>query len=173
MPGSRYRGRPFVSRGGGGVTAAATTRAERKVVTVSRKQRTAAWLLGLVLTVSGLACTSMQKVETTSGSAPAAERACFNVRNVDSFSPLSNRFVYVRTTGDKHYLLTMDSMYPSLPYATGIAMSGNYAWVCSNTGAMITYVDAGRPVFCRILSVEAVDNKEAAQKLVDARTTPK
>ena len=138
-----------------------------------REQRAAACLLGLILAVPALACTSSQKVETTTGRASAAERACFNVRNVDSFSPLSNRFVYVRTTGDKHYLLTMDSMYPSLPYATGIAMSGNYAWVCSNTGAMITYVDAGRPVFCRILSVEAVDNKEAAQKLVDARTTPK
>ena len=137
-----------------------------------RKQRAAACLLGVISAISGLACTSTQTAET-GGSAPEGQEACFNVRNVDSFSPLSNRFVYVRTTGDKHYLLTMDSMYPSLPYATGIAMSGNYAWVCSNTGAMITYVDAGRPVFCRILSVEAVVGKEAAQKLVDARTTPK
>jgi hypothetical protein len=157
---------------GGGVTAATPPRAERKVLTMHREQRTAAWLLGLVLTVSGLACSSSQKVETTTGSAPAPERACFNVRNVDSFSPLSNRFVYVRTTGDKHYLLTMDAMYPSLPYATGIAMSGNYAWVFSNTGAMITYVDAGRPVFCRILSVEAVDSKAVAQQVVKDRTTP-
>jgi hypothetical protein len=147
--------------------------AERKVLTMHREQRAAACLLGLILAVPALACTSSQKVETTTGSASAAERACFNVRNVDSFSPLSNRFVYVRTTGDEHYLLTLDSVYVTLPYATGITMSGNYAWVCSNTGAMITYVDAGRPVFCRILSVEAVARKEAAQKLVDARTTPK
>ena len=172
MPGSRYRGRPFVSRRGGGLTAATTARAERKVVTVRSKQRAAVCLLGVILAVPALACTSSQKVPTADRGT-LAEEACFNVRNVDSFSPLSNRFVYVRTTGDKHYLLTMDAMYPSLPYATGIAMSGNYAWVCSNTGAMITYVDAGRPVFCRILSVEAVARKEAAQKLVDARTTPK
>ena len=135
-------------------------------------QRTAAWLLGLILTVSGLACTSTQKVDT-SGSAPEGQGACFNVRKVDSFSPLHGRFVYVRLLGgDEHYLLTLDTIYPSLPYATGIAISGNYAWVCSNVGAMITYVDSGRPVFCRILSVEAVASLDEAKKLVAERTPP-
>lgn len=135
------------------------------------KKHKLAWLLGLILTVPGLACTSTQGFDT-SGSEPESQGTCFNVRTVDSFSPLSNRFVYVRTTGDKHYLLTLDAIYPSLPYATGIAISGNYAWVCSNTGAMITYVDSGRPVFCRILNVEAVASLDEAKKLVAERPPP-
>ena len=135
------------------------------------KQRTVAWLLGLVLAVSGLACTSTQKVDR-SGSRPAAEEACFNVRRVNSFSPLHPRFVYVRLLGGESYLLTLDSVYTSLPFATGITISQEFSRVCSDTGARITYVESGHPVFCRIVRVEAVANKDAAQKLVEDRTTP-
>lgn len=137
-----------------------------------REQRTVAWLLGLVLTVSGLACTSTQKVDT-SGSGPAAEEACFNVRRVDSFSPLHERFVYVRLLGDEQYLLTMDRVCMGLPFATGITISQEFSRVCSATGATITYMDSGRSAFCRIVRVEAVASKKAAQELVEDRTTPK
>lgn len=138
-----------------------------------REQRTAAWLLGLILTVSVLACTSTQKADTTGGTGPAAKEACFNVRRVDSFSPLHERFVYVRLLGNEHYLLTLDSVYTSLPYATGIKISGTFSRVCSDMAEMITYMDSGHPVFCRIVRVEAVASKEAAQQLVKDRTTPK
>ena len=137
------------------------------------KQRMAAWLLGLILAVSGLACTSTQKADTTSGTGPAAKDACFSVGDVDSFSPLHPSFVYVRLLGDKHYLLTLDSVYTSLPYATGIKISGEFNWVCTGTGARITFMDSGRPAFCRIIRVESVASKDAAQKLVKDRTTPK
>jgi hypothetical protein len=147
-------------------------RAGREVITMHTKQHTMAWLLSLILTVSGLACTSTQKVDT-SGSGPATKEACFNVRRVRSFSPLHERFVYVRVEGDEHYLLTMDSVYIGLPYAIGITISGSFSRVCSDTGAMITFMDSGRPAFCRIVRVEAVASKEAAQKLVEDRTTPK
>lgn len=152
--------------------AATATRAERKAITMHTKKHTLAWLLGLILTVPGLACTSTQKVDT-SGSGPATKEACFNVRRVDSFSPLHERFVYVRVGSDEHYLLTMDSVYTSLPFATGITISGEFSRVCSDTGATITYMNLGRPVFCRIVRVEAVAHKEAAQKLVGDRTTLK
>jgi hypothetical protein len=139
---------------------------------MQRKQRRAAWLLGVILTVSGLACTSTQKVDT-SGGGPATKEACFNVRTIESFSPLHERFVYLRTLGGEHYLLTMDGVYTSLPFATGITISGQFSRVCSDTGARITYTNFGRPVFCRIVRVEAIAHKEAAQKLVGDRTTPK
>lgn len=144
------------------------------VITVDGKRRTAAFLLGLISTLAWLACTSTLKVDR-SGSGLAANEACFDVRRVDSFSPLHERFVYVRLLGDEHYLLTLDSVYMSLPFATGIRISGSGAFsrVCSDTGAMITYMDSGRPAFCRIVRVEAVANKEAARKLVEDRTTPK
>ncbi|MGD1146484.1 MAG: DUF6491 family protein [Thermoanaerobaculaceae bacterium] len=139
------------------------------------KRRTAACLLGLILTVSWLACTSTQKADTRSGIVPVAKEACFDVRRADSFSALHERFVYVRLLGNEHYLLTLDSVYTSLPFATGIKLSGEFKFsrVCSDTGAMITFVDFGRPVFCRIVRVEAVASKEAAQQLVKDRTTPK
>jgi len=137
-----------------------------------RKQRTAAALLGVTLMVSGLACTSTQITDTSRGG-PPARKACFNADRVRSFSPLHERFVYVRVRSDEHYLLTLDNVYLGLPYATGITISGTFSRVCSDTGAMITYLDSGRPAFCRIRRVEAVASKEEAEELVKDRTTPK
>ena len=135
---------------------------------------TAAWSLGLILAVSGPACTSSQRVDTSSGPRVTGE-TCFDARNVDSFSPLGWRFVYLRSTGGEQYLLTLDSVYTSLPFATGIAVSSAFGRVCSNTGAAITFTDSGRQVVCRIVRVESVAGKEAAQKLVEGRrpTKPK
>jgi hypothetical protein len=152
--------------------AATSARAEREVVTVRRKQWTAAWLVGLILTVSGLACTSSQKVPTADRGTLATE-ACFNLRTVDSFSPLNAKFVYVRTLSGEHYLLTLDGVYVTLPFATGITIADNFSRICSDTGARLTYVNAGVPVLCRIVRVEAVESKEVAQQVVKDRTTPK
>jgi hypothetical protein len=154
------------------VTAAMTARARRKVITVHRTQRTAAWLLGLIVTVSGLACTSTQTADT-SGGATATSDACFSVRRVSSFSPLSERFVYVRLQDDKQFLLALDRLYMGLPFAIGIAMHGEYSRVCSDTGASITFKDTGGPAIARIIRVEAVASREAARKLVDERSIPK
>lgn len=136
------------------------------------KRRTAAWLLGLISTVSGLACMSMQRIDT-SGGGPSAREACFDVRSVDSFSPLIERFVHVRRLGDEQYLLTLDGVYTSLPFATGITVSNDFGHVCSDTGALIRYMDFGRPAVCRIIRVEGAASKEAAEKLAEERTTPK
>lgn len=135
-------------------------------------QPAAAWLLGLVLTVSGVACTSTQTVDT-SGGTPATTDACFNVRRVASFSALSERFVYVRLQDDKQFLLTLDRLYMGLPFAIGITMHGEYSRVCSDTGARLTFKDIGGPAIARVIRVEAVASKEAAQKLVDGQSTPK
>jgi hypothetical protein len=142
------------------------------VITVHTKRRTAAWLLGLILTVSGLTCTSTKRV-VTSGRRTDPKEACFNVRNVRSFSALHERYVYVRVLSDEHYLLTMDRVCMGLPFAMGITISQEFSRVCSDTGATLTYVDSGRSAFCRIVRVEAVADKEQAEKLVKHRTTPK
>ncbi len=151
------------------------------------KRHTAAWLLGLALAVSGLACTSTQKVDTSAaepGSEPGSEpgeevgeqatphEGCFNVLDVESFSPLHGRFVYVRLIHQTHYLLTLDNIYTSLPYARGVAISHGYTHVCSTTGATLSFTDAGRQVNCRIVKVEAVDSRKQAQEIVEDRTTP-
>jgi hypothetical protein len=38
---------------------------------------------------------------------------------------------------------------------------------------MISFIDSGRPAFCRIVRVEVVASMEAAQQLVKDRTPPK
>ncbi len=147
------------------------------------KRHKMALLLGLVLAVSALACTSTQKVDTSAtepGSEPGEEtgeqatphEGCFNVLDVESFSPLHGRFVYVRLIHQTHYLLTLDNIYTSLPYARGVAISHGYTHVCSTTGATLSFTDAGRQVNCRIVKVEAVDSRKQAQEIVEDRTTP-
>lgn len=167
MLGGDDRGVPM--RGRGVVTP--TARAKREAVTIHRKRWTAAWLLGLTLTIPGLACTSSQAVPTADRGTLAVE-GCFNLRTVDSFSPLGTQFVYVRTLSDGHYLLTLDAVYVNLPFATGIAIADNYSRICSSTGARLTYVNAGVAVLCLIVRVEAVESKEVAEQVVQDRTTP-
>lgn len=135
-------------------------------------RHTAAWLLATALTVSGLACTTSQPADPGLGTAAPAD-ACFSVRRVESFSPLSERHVLVRLVDDTQFLLTLDRLYMGLPFAIGIAMHGEYSRVCSDTGARITFKDTGGPAIARIIRVEAVASREAATKLVDNRSVPK
>lgn len=132
----------------------------------------ASGILGLAVAVSVLACTSTQGVET-GGTETTPREACFSNFKVRSFSPLHERFVYVRARSDEHYLLTLDAVYLGLPHAIGIKISGTFSRICSETGAMITFVDAGRPVYCRIVKVEAVASMDEAKKLVGERSAPK
>jgi len=73
--------------------------------------------------------------------------------------------------GQEHYLLTLDGVYVNLPFATSITIADNFSRVCSDTGARITFVNAGTPVSSRIVRVEAVESKEVAEQVVKDRTT--
>jgi hypothetical protein len=137
------------------------------------RQRGSVWLLVPIWTLGVLACGSAQNAGTKSGTgAPAAADACFNVRNVDSFSPLSGRFVYLRHLSGAQYLLTLDTVYLGLPNARGIKIENGFSRVCSDSGARIRFLDFDRPVFCRIIRVEAVASVDAARQLVKDRSAP-
>jgi hypothetical protein len=136
---------------------------------VGRQRRAVAWLLGLLLAVSGLACTSTHKVDTSGREADTRE-ACFDSSRAESFSALHEMFVYVRVGTKEHYLLTLDRTYPDLPFAIGITISDTFSRICSGAGARLNFVHAGVPVSARILRVEAVASKDAAEHLVRART---
>ena len=150
-------------------------------------QRMAAWLLGLIVALSGLACTSAPKTEPTPTpmtgefSAPVVEPvaprpdfqlACFNVDNVRRYAALHERYVYVRVRSNEHYLLTLDRPCIGLPFASGIAISNEFSRVCSDTQAFITFKDGARTASCGIVRVEAVADREMAEKAVKNRTTP-
>ncbi len=143
---------------------------------MGRAGPTVAWFLALTVAGSGLACTSTRgatpapEEETAARAEAFAMDACFNVREVDSFSPLHGRFVYVRLLRGEQYLLTLGTLNTGLPFAIGITISGASTRVCSDTGATLTFTEFGRQVASRIVRVEAVDSKETAQALVADRT---
>jgi len=105
-----------------------------------------------------------------SDSPPVAEAACFNVRNVRNFTAISDRYVHVEGRRDEHYLLTMWTGCIGLRGALGIAISNDFNRVCSNSSATIAYREFGRLETCRIRTVESVDDKDAAEEIVELRT---
>lgn len=103
------------------------------------------------------------------------ERVCFNSNNVRGFDALTDQYVYVRESANKHYLLTMRGQCRNLKDAFTIAISDTTSRVCSKGFAKIAYQDrfGSRDVeTCYIYTVERVDDKEHAQQIVDARTAP-
>ncbi len=126
----------------------------------------------LLLVAAASGCIATHTIGPGPDSPPSRE-ACFQLRKVDSFTPLHGRYVYVRVRPEEHYLLTLDSIYPHLTTASGIAIEGGWGTICSDTGAVLVFADYGRPVRCRIVKVEAVESKDAAQQLVEERTTPR
>ncbi|MCP4897058.1 MAG: hypothetical protein GY906_08790 [bacterium] len=135
-------------------------------------RRSTVLLLSLSLVGTSMACTSTQQSSTTVDT-EAGETACFNSREVLSFSGLHDRFVYVKSRRDKHYLLTMDRLCLNLRHSVGIAISNDFGRVCSNSGAWITYKDFNRASRCGILTVESVESRDEAQQLVERRTQAK
>jgi hypothetical protein len=100
---------------------------------------------------------------------PAAEDACFFVRDINDFDALSDEFIFVEGRGDDSYLLTMWAGCFGLEGALGIAVSSPMSRVCATSGAEIRYRGLGRQETCRIRDVEAVASKEAAEALVEQR----
>lgn len=126
-----------------------------------RMQRTVAWLMGVILTIPGLASTSTQKGDT-SESGPVSREACLDIRKVTSFSPLHEKFVYVQGGSGEHYLLTLDRLSPDAerplvgrPLAGVITFTGAdfFGRVCSNMAATAAFIDSGSPDLRRIVQV--------------------
>jgi hypothetical protein len=140
------------------------------VAPVDRNHGKAAWTVLAALALVGLACTSAPRPEVR-GHVSSAHEACFDARLIDSFSPLGDRFVYLRDLRGGQYLLTLDSMYTSLPNATGIRLLSSFGRVCSDSGARITYRSFSSPIVCRIIRVEQVASEDEARRLVEGRSS--
>jgi hypothetical protein len=123
--------------------------------------------LGLILFGYGLALAG-ESTPSNEGE-PTAVEACFRVRDTRSFDAVDDRFVYVRCIRDHHYLLTMDNTCFGLENSIAVAVSNRFDRVCSNDRAWITYKDFNQTRRCGILSVEAVESREAALELIKKR----
>ncbi len=100
---------------------------------------------------------------------PPYEEACFNVRDIRSFSALDSERLYARGRRDEHFLITVYATCFGLQSALQIAISGTVGRVCSTTSATIAYRSSGQLEQCRIRQVEAVEDRDAAKELAEAR----
>ena len=121
-------------------------------------------------TAEDAANTTAEKTIDASFAPPAAEEACFLVRDIDDFDALSDELVFVEGRGNDNYLLTMWPGCFGLKGALGIAVSSPMSRVCSTSGAEIRYRGLGRLEICRIRLVEAIESKEAAEALLEQRS---
>ncbi len=128
-------------------------------------------LVILVLPLGGCATSSE---EVADESLVAAERVCVSVRSINSFDAIDDAHVYIKATGNKHYLFTLYGGCHGLRSARGIAVKDTISRVCSNTHGEIIYRGMGRGLAsCAIRNVEAVANKDDAKGLVTDRKAEK
>ncbi|MEW6338006.1 MAG: DUF6491 family protein [Acidobacteriota bacterium] len=132
------------------------------------KERQLGVVLGLVAVLASCA-TSAPGPGQREGALGAAE-ACFRVRQVESISPLHERFVFVESRRHERYLLTLDGFNPGVRFATGFAIADDFSRVCADSGASLLYLDGGREVRARIIGIEAVASRDEAERLVRERT---
>jgi hypothetical protein len=128
-------------------------------------------LVMLVLTLGGCATSSEEVVDD---SLDAAERVCVRVKSISSFDAIDNEHIYIKATGNEHFLFTLYGGCLELRSAHGIAVKDTFSSVCSNSHGEIIYRDMGRGLqSCRIRNVEAVANKDDARGLVEERKAAK
>jgi hypothetical protein len=128
-------------------------------------------LCGFVLTAS-LAQEDEDDIETidVDDMPRVAEPACFLARDARNFDAFNDQFVYIEGRRGEHYLLTMFGVCSGLRGAVGIGISGGGSRICSNSAAEIVYRAFGRSETCPIRSVESVDDKVSAQRIVESRS---
>jgi hypothetical protein len=126
----------------------------------------------LALPVCGFAQQGEQSAEQIEIDAtrPFAEEACFIVREVRDFDPMSDGFIFLEGRRDENYLLTMFPGCIGLRGARGIGISSAMSRVCSNSGAEVRYRGLGQSQTCPIVAVEAVESKADAEALVEQRS---
>lgn len=104
------------------------------------------------------------------------EQICVNVRSIRTFDAFTDKFVYVKEGGNKHYLFTMRNLCHNLRDAMGIAIKDATNRVCSDGFGEIVYRDrmGGRRLdSCRIEAIERVESKDEAEAIANARIEKK
>lgn len=97
-----------------------------------------------------------------------------SVRSINSFDAIDDKHLYIKATGNKHYLFTLYGGCTGLRSAHGIAVRDTFSRVCSNSFGEIIYRDMGRGLeSCRIRTIEAVSDKDDARGLVEDRKREK
>ncbi len=69
----------------------------------------------------------MSPVWTVADESPGAtERVCVSVRSINSFDAIDDKHLYIKATGNKHYLFTLYGGCTGLRSAQGIAVKDTF-----------------------------------------------
>lgn len=98
------------------------------------------------------------------------EKVCVNKRNINSFDTIDDQHLYIRASGNRHFLFTMWRRCTGLRSAHGIGIKDTMSRVCSGGFGEVVYRDMSRTFqTCRIDTIETVASKEDARGLVEDR----
>jgi hypothetical protein len=126
-------------------------------------------LLGLLLLVCSPLALSQEEAEEAEEE-EVAERVCVNRRSINSFDAIDDQHIYIKASGNNHYLFTMQRKCFGLRSAYGIAVKDTMSRVCSKGFGEIVYRGTGQRLeSCRIDTIEAVAGKDDARGLVEDR----
>jgi hypothetical protein len=132
------------------------------------------WRLLILVLILSATSAFADEAEDESGDEEAVERVCVNKRNINSFDPIDDQHIYIKATGSKHYLFTMQRRCFDLRNAYGIAVKDTMSRVCSKGFGEIVYRGRGQRLeSCRIDTIEAVAGKDDARGLVEDRKAEK
>jgi hypothetical protein len=129
-------------------------------------------LLILVLTM-GATNAFADDADEEAAEEDVAERVCVNKRNINSFDTIDDQHIFIRATGNRLYLFTMQRRCTGLRQARGIGVKDTMSRVCSDGFGEIVYQDMGRVQSCRIKTIESVASKDDAKGLVKDRKETK
>ena len=134
-------------------------------------------LLVLILALtatSAFADEAEDEAENEAEEEETIERVCVNKRSINSFDAIDDQHVYIKATGNNHYLFTMQRRCFGLRSAYGIAVKDTMSRVCSKGFGEIVYRGTGQRLeSCRIDTIEAVAGKDDARGLVEDRKAAK
>lgn len=127
-------------------------------------------MLILVMGFTGVFAEEAEEANEAVEEDESSERVCVNRRSISSFDAIDDEHVYIKATGNKHFLFTMQRRCFGLRSAQGIGIKDTMNSVCSRSFGEIVYRDMGRRLeSCRINTIERVASKDDAKGLVEDR----
>ena len=128
------------------------------------------WQPLMLVLAMGISSAFAEEATDDADAEEGTERVCVNKPTISSFDAIDDQHVYIKATGNKHFLFTMQRRCFGLRGAQGIGIKDTMSSVCSGSFGEIVYRDMGRRLeSCRIDTIERVASKDDAKGLVEDR----
>jgi hypothetical protein len=116
-------------------------------------------------------CTS-QPVATSAAAAAQQSRQCFEARDVNGFSAISDTVLDVKVNSDRYFRLTTDGSCPNSNFRPRIALQTltGGSWICQGLDAQIVVRDPAGAERCQVRNIQPITK---ADWLADAKARKK